>query len=362
MKVHVLRSDILEAMQRVQYSASGKGIMPILSGVKIDCSDGAMELSATDLESYTVTGCEANVEETGACVVNMKTFLEYLRGSGDERLAMECTANELKVQGEKSTVRLYVMPVEDFPARPEVDIPVLEEMQAGEIFRAVSKVSRAASKDEKRPTLMGVYMEVAEGEVRLVSTDSYRLAIEVLRGGFKVREEGDYIIPAASLVNLARAAGREGSLNIWRDENRGQLRFDVDGITHMIRLIEGKFPKYGQFIPEETNISIEADKKGLLDALKRISLISSTVKITAKEGVMLLEGESREVGEGKEEVETVHTGEEINIAFNTTFLEDGIQSLEGEKVVLGLNEPLKPGVVKEKDGREFTYVIMPIRM
>lgn len=361
MKIDVLRGDMLDAIQKVQYSASGRGLMPILSGVKIDCEEGEVVLSATDLESYTVYGFTANVEETGSCVVNIKTLLDYLRDSGDEKLSLIYSGNELTIKGDKSVISLFTMPVDDFPQQPVVDIDVLEGLDAKRFFNAVQKVSKAASKDEKRPTLTGVFMEVKEDVIRLVSTDSYRLAVEEIRGDVKIAEEGEYIIPASSLVNLSRAV-REGSLNVKRDENRGQLKFEVEGVRHFIRLIEGKFPKYEQFIPGETRIQVEVDKKEILSALKRISLISGTVKINAKPEVIILEAESREVGEGKEEVKSVHQGEEINIAFNAAFLEDGLQALEGEKALICVNEPLKPGLVKEKEGDGFRYVIMPIRL
>lgn len=362
MKIDVLKGDILEALQKVQYSASGKGIMPILSGVKIESSESEVVLSATDLESYTVSSFQTAVKEKGSCVVNLKTLLEYLRDSSDEKLEIECEENELRVVGTKSRIRIYTMPVEDFPAHPRIEKMVLEGLEAGRFFNAVNKVSRAASKDEKRPTLMGVYFEIREGVIRLVSTDRYRLTVKEVTGEFKVEEEGEFIVPASSLVNLARVAGKAGKINMMRDENKGQLKFEAEGLDHFIRLIEGKFPKYEQFIPEETRTNIEVDKKEMIDAIKRISLINNTVKISAKQGLLILEGESREVGEGKEELEVLQQGEDINIAFNASFLEDGLQSLEGEKALIGVNESLKPGVVTEKEGADFKYIIMPIRL
>ena len=140
------------------------------------------------------------------------------------------------------------------------------------------------------------------------------------------------------------------------------MKFEVGGLDHFIRLMEGKFPKYEQFIPEETRTNIEVEKKEMIDATKRISLVSNTVKISAKQGLLILEGESREVGEGKEELGVSQQGEDVNIAFNASFLEDGLQSLEGDKALIGVNEPLKPGVITEKDGAGFKYIIMPIRL
>ena len=362
MKFTALREDLLNAVQLVQYSASAKGMMPILSGVKIASEDGSLVLHATDLESYTVAECAANVEQEGECVVNLKVLMDFLRDSKDEKVAVGIVGNEMVLEGEKAVFKLFTMPPEDFPNVPVVNIPVLEEVEGKEFIPAVQKVAKAASRDEKRPTLMGILMEIEEGGIRMVSTDSYRLAIRTMKEGYKSLENGQYIIPSSAMANLARIAGKEEKIGVYRDENMGQIRFAIGKSNHIIRLIEGKFPKYGQFIPESLEKTVEVDKEEMMGALKRASLISSTIKMNAGGDGLTLLSESREVGEGKEKVAASYDGEDIEIAFNSRFLEDGIASVDGEKVVLGISEPLKPGIIKEKEGEDFMYIIMPIRL
>lgn len=387
MKVSVIRQDLSAAMQRVQYSSSSKGIMPILSGVKIETADGELVLHSTDLESYTTTRCAANVEEEGTCVVSLKVFSDFLKDSDDEKINMITLGNEMVLEGYNSTFKLFTMPPEDFPSPPNVAIPLIEELELSGFLPAVQRVSRAASRDDKRPTLMGILLELEEGELRMVSTDSYRLAMQRLGEGYKVLEAGQYIIPASSLVSLTRMAARGEKtsvykdekkeitvdaspkravpgekVNVYRDENRGQVRFDLGSTDLIIRLIEGKFPKYGQFIPESMETTLEMGKDELQGALKRVSLIGSTIKMAVRQGETVLSSESREVGEGSERLPSEYNGEEMEIAFNHRFLEDGITSLEGEKVVFSISEPLKPGAIREKDSQDFIYIIMPIRI
>ncbi len=250
MKFSALREDLLNAVQTVQYSANAKGMMPILSGVKIEGMGEGLIIHATDLESYSITNCTANVEQIGDCVVSLKVLMDMLRDSRDEKVDVEVVGNEMVMQGQKSIIKLFTMPVEDFPNVPVVDIPVLEEIEREIFVPAVQKVSRAASRDEKRPTLLGILLEIEENEIKMVSTDSYRLAIRTIKEGFGVKETGQYIIPSSALANFTRIAGKKGKINMYRDENRGQVRFDVGESNYIIRLIEGKFPKYGQFIPE----------------------------------------------------------------------------------------------------------------
>jgi DNA polymerase III subunit beta len=362
MKFSALREDLLNAMQTVQYSANTKGMMPILSGIKIEVKEGEILLHATDLEAYTTTKCSANIEKIGVCVVNLKVVMDILRDSNDEKLDVEVTGNEMVLKGQKSLIKLFTMPAEDFPSPPEVNIPVIEALDKAIFLPAVQKVSRAASRDEKRPTLLGIYMEVEEKEINMVSTDSYRLSIRKIKEGFTRGEQAKYIIPASAMLNLARIAGKKGTMDVYRDENGGQVRFEMEGTSHTIRLIEGKFPKYGQFIPESLEQIAEVNREEIMGALKRASLISSTVKMKINADGITVSSESRDIGEGKENVSVVYTGDEIEIAFNSRFLEDGIQSIDGESVILGMSEPLKPGIIKEKDMEDFMYIIMPIRL
>ena len=362
MKFTALREDLVNAVQIVQFSSDSKGMMPILSGVKVESSEGTLTFYTTDLESYTTTKSPANVEEEGVCVVNLKVFGDYLKDSNDEKVTVSVVGNEMVLEGENSLFKLFTMPPEDFPNSPDVNIPLIEELGVEEFIPAVLKISKAASKDEKRPTLLGILMEVERDGLNMVSTDSYRLAIKKIKGDFSGSEKGQLIIPSAAMVNLSRIVGKKEKVGVYRDENKGQVRFSAGDTDYMIRLIEGKFPKYGQFIPETMEGMVEVDKEELISAMKRVSLINSTIRLKVNEEGITLTSESREVGEGSEKISSSYSGEEINIAFNNRFLEDGITSIDGEKVVLAISEPLKPGIVREKEKEDFMYIIMPIRL
>src|SRR4030042_3614794 len=165
MKFDVLRKDLYSAVQKVQYSSNTRGMMPILSGIKLESQEGQIALHSTDLESYTVTECAANIKEGGTCVVSLKVFMDYLKDSRDEKLEVELSGNEMVLKGQKSVFKLFTMPPEDFPNVPEVNIPVLEDLESSVFLNTVQKTAKAASRDEKRPTLMGILLEIEEEEI-----------------------------------------------------------------------------------------------------------------------------------------------------------------------------------------------------
>ncbi|MBC7252845.1 MAG: DNA polymerase III subunit beta [Actinobacteria bacterium] len=362
MKLEVLKEDFQKALQLVQHSVSSRSVMPILSGVKIEARGDRVELLTTDLESSSTTRCTANVETEGVCVVSHKILLDLFRDSRDEKLVLELEGSELQVKGENNLFRIFTMPADDFPSAPDVGVLIVDGLDESTFSKSVQAVSKAASRDEKRPTLTGIYMEIDEDEIRLVSTDSYRLAVKKMKDGYTVVEKGSYIVPAAPLLNFSRIVKGEGTVKVYRDDNEGQLKFEDRNIEFTVRLIEGKFPRYEQFIPEQTEKTLEIRKEEFLNALKRVSLVNSTVKLQIGEGKVVVNTESRDVGEGKETLEVDYKGDPVTIAFNGKFLEDGITSIEGDTVVVGVNEPLKPGLIKEKGREDFMYIIMPIRI
>lgn len=362
MKFEVLKDDLQKALQTVQHSVSTRSVMPILSGVMLEAAEGKVRVFTTDLESSTTTSCAASVEEAGTCVVSHKILLDLFRDSRDEKMVLQATGNELEVKGERNLFRIFTMPEEDFPKPPEVDKPVIRNLDVSVFINSVQAVAKAASRDEKRPTLTGIYMEVGKEEIRMVSTDSYRLAVKKLRDGFQVEEEKSFIIPAQPLLNFSRLVGGDVSLVIYEDENSGQLKFDDGRASFTVRLIDGKFPRYEQFIPESTEKNVEINKDEFISALKRASLVNTTIKLQVEPGRVVLSSESRDVGKGVETLAVEYQGDPVTIAFNGKFLEDGITSTDGETVVVGINEPLKPGVIRKKEGDDFIYVIMPIRI
>jgi len=362
MKFQALREDLVKSMQLQQHSVSSRSVMPILTGTRMEAGEGKVCFASTDLESYTLTSCPANVEESGVAVVSHKIFSDLLRDLKDEKLYIAMQGNEMVIEGQDAQFKLYTMPNEDFPNLPEVGIRIAEVDDCKSFISSIVKAVRSASKDEKRPTLMGILLELKGEGIKMVSTDSYRLTVQNLDGSMKVQEEGSYIVPAAALQNLSRMYGGTGSMEIYRDENRGQLRFHMEDADYFIRLIEGKFPKYEQFIPEDIQKKVELSKERFLGALKRTSLVNTTVKMDIASDRLVLSSESRDIGEGRETLECRYNGDPMVIAFNSKFLEDGIMGVEEEEVTIVVNEPLKPGLVKGKEGDDYLYVIMPIRI
>lgn len=362
MRVLCLREDLVDGLQLSLPFSAQRGSLPILGGVFLDAKENSLSLKTTDLNTFFSTALSCDIEREGKCVVSARLLLDILKDMEEERIAMEVEENLLSVEGISSRFQLHTMPWEDFPAEPEKGEPLVDDIPAETLARSLEKVSRAASRDEKRPVLTGIYLEVKEDGITLVSTDSYRLSLMTVTDGFNVMRNGNYIIPSQISQGVNRLAQKNQKFHVYGGEAGSYLTLVSGENAIKVRLIEGKFPKYEQFIPKETEKETLVDRKRILSALRRVTHVGSTVKIELEEDRMRLSTLSKDVGEAWEEVPVEYKGEGITIAFNGKFLEDGISSVEGERVYIGLTEPLKPAIIKEEGSDAFLYLVMPVRL
>ncbi len=174
-------------------------------------------------------------------------------------------------------------------------------------------MAKAASRDDKRPILQGVLLDIQGDLINLVSTDSYRLAATSITLEERAASDETFIIPARAMQELSRWGGKDSALSISRSE--GQVRFDFGQSVMLVREIEGKFPNWKQLIPEGQKISLRVNREILLSAIKRASIIGTTVMMEVGEGELTISSENREVGRSDEKLEAAVEGGAIKIAF-----------------------------------------------
>jgi DNA polymerase-3 subunit beta len=363
-KVRVVceRERVVQKLQQALPFAGKLASPPITTGYLLEARDNCLVIKSTDLVTFFGTYLDCNVLVDGECVVNAKLLLGILKDMEGESVAMEAKKNILAIKDTSSHFQLHTMPIEDYPAEPAAGDLVADGIPADTLADALEKVARAAAKTGARYELMGVYVDIREDGITLVGTDSYRLSLVRLIGDYGVSREWTCIISAPAVHGLSRLPTEGRVCYLYGGPGSSYLTLDMEDTYLRTRLVEGKYPKYEQFIPESVTKEVLAGKKRLLSALRRVTHIGSTVKIELEENRMRLSTLSKDVGEAWEEVPVEYKGESITIAFNGKFLEDGISSVEGEKVYIGLTEPLKPAVIKEEGSDAFLYLVMPVRL
>ena len=363
MKFRCDRDDLSEALQTVQRGVSTRPGIPALTGVLLQAEEaGALVSTTTDLEVSARLALEAvQIQESGTALVPARLLGDMVKSFPEAPVEFDADASQARIRCASFEGTIRLLPAEDFPAWQDPS-GTRVQVVAGAFAEAVSQVARAASRDEARPTLTGVLLEVNREGVTLVATDSYRLAVRELTataGG-----EAQAIVPERALTEAGRAAANDekGGTELLLDQS--QAAFRSGPLTLTSRLIEGQFPNYRQLLPEGYESRLVVGRQQLLDAVKRVGLLArenTPIRMEFNALGVRLTSSSPDLGGAVEAVEATYDGDEITVAFNPNYLADGLQVATGDTVRLEVRDGLKPGVLRG-EGEAFTYLVMPVRL
>ncbi|MDP9241968.1 MAG: DNA polymerase III subunit beta [Actinomycetota bacterium] len=362
MKFRCDRDALSEALQIVQRGVSSRPGIPALTGVLMEASSGGtLMLTTTDLEVSAKLALDVQVTEEGTALVPARLLGDMVKSLSDAPVDFDADQGQARISCAAYEGSLRLLPAEDFPSLqgPGGTKVVVEAPRFAE---AVSQVARAASRDEARPVLTGVLVEVNREGVTLVATDSYRLAVRDLTA--TAEGEAKVIVPERAMSEAGRAASADekGEVEVFLDAS--QVSFRIGSLALTSRLIEGEFPNYRQLLPEAYESRLIVSRQLLIDAVRRVGLLArdtTPVRMEFNALGVRLSSSSPDLGQAVEAVEARYEGEDITAAFNPNYLADGLAAASGESVRLEVRDGLKPGIVKG-EGEEFTYLVMPVRL
>ena len=372
MKFRCERDTLVEALataSRVVTTRSSTS--PALGGVRVGVEGNRLTVVGTDLDLTVRVEVEAIGLDDGACVTPARLTADIVRSLEPGAVTFEGGEEEVEISAARSRFVVRTYPVEDYPVLPEPR-PQQVVLPAAGLAEALRQVVRAASNDDARPLLTGVLV-AAEGDgIRLVATDSYRLALRDLAGTRPLPEGTEQIlVPARALNELQRLLPATGG----KDETGGEVgfsvgeldaTFSVGGVQLTTRLLDGRFPDYRQLIPPGYPNSLRVGKEALLDALRRVRLLvrdnTTPVRLSLSAGSVVLSVQSQDLGNASEDVDADYQGEELTIAFNPTYLIDGVEAALGDEVILDTVDATKPATVRAPEHDDYRYLLMPVRV
>jgi DNA polymerase-3 subunit beta len=356
------RDTLAEAVATAQRTvASRSGALPVLQDLRISASDSGLELVGSDLEITNRVQVPAQVEEPGVAVVP-KLIGEIVRKLSDPSVTVHVTGDEAVITSGRFTTSLRLKPAEDYPRLAPGDGQGVK-VDAAQFASALRQVVRAASKDDLRPILTGVLLTAHGGGLRLVATDSYRLAVRDLKGVSMLEEGQRVLVAAKGLAEVQRLAG-DGEIDVALRERDVVFRTSRAEVT--ARLIEGEFPNYEQLIPSGYPNRLTVAKDVLLDAVDRVQIVgqnrdNAAVRLSMSTSGLELSMSAQDVGNAHESIDAKFEGSELTVAFNPVFLRDGVDAIDATEVCLETIDPLKPATLRANEGGEFLYLLMPVR-
>jgi DNA polymerase-3 subunit beta len=370
MKLSLSTAQLLAQLQTVSRVASTRSAVQALSGVMISApEDGTPELRATDMEIGLRVPLSAEVQRPGSAVLPARLLLEVARSLPADELTMELRSSEQDVEliCGPATFHLRTLRSEDFPSLPEPEPQTRITLPTEAFVNTITRVARSASRDETRPVLTGILMSATGAELRMVSTDSYRLSVKqtTLEPALAPESSLEANVPARALQELARIAQGTQSESLAVSVGQNQVVFELDDVVLSSRLIDGQFPNYRQLLPESVEHELRLSSAEMTDVVRRISLLAqrnTPLRLSFSEGTLTISAQTPDVGEASEAIPVPFHGELFEIGFNAEFLRDGLESIESDELVLKLISPLRPGLIETPETGDFVYLIMPIRL
>ena len=370
------RKELFEGIQTVGKAVATRSSLPILTHVRIAAKDGKVSMMATDLEmwmEHTLPGI--SITEDGAATAPARNFTELLAAmpDADVSVTVEDETNTLHLRCLKANYKLLGLSADEFPLLPQVKEDSRFVMDRETLRDAIKQTIFATSTDETRAILTGVLVVFQGDSLKLVATDTHRLAVR----DCPVKEgtgSASAIVPSRAMNELLRIIGNEeGEVVVTLSGN--QIQFQIDDekgskTTLISRLIDGQFPNYERVIPAQATKTLTVEREPLAAAVKRASIVardsaSRIVLRTTEDGDKLtITAESGSVGNAYEEVEVARTGDDspVEIAFNAKYLADVLNVLDTEGLHIELTEPLRPGVIRPTDDADYLCVLMPMQV
>lgn len=373
MKLRVEHDVFADAVSWVARTIPSRPSLPVLAGMKIEADkDGVVALSSYDPDISSHAVIEAAVDEPGTTLVHGRLLSDFARALPNKPIDMELKGAKLEVVCGSSHISMQSMPLEDYPSPPPM--PEVSGVVDGALWQeTVAQVVTAASSDDTLPLLVSVCIEIEGKTMSLMATDRYRLAVRDLTWEPSNEDASHRILVRASrLSDIAKALGSVGKVELAIDNSgrTGMIGFSAAGRHNVARLIDGEYPQVRNLFPSEATGYAVIGRQEMLDAIKRARLVvekNSAVRLSFSEGQVILEAGQGDNAQTSEALEATLHGEDIVMAFNPSFLQEGLGATSAPYVRLSFTSASKPAVltpqpeIDGEDDQEFRLLLMPIR-
>ena len=385
LKFRLVRESFAEAVSWVAKNLPTRPAVPVLSGVLLTGSDEGLTISGFDYEVSAEAQVAAEIASPGSVLVSGRLLSDITRALPDKPVDFYVDGNRVSLTCGSARFSLPTMGVEDYPT-----LPVLPEetgtLPADVFAEAISQVAIAAGRDDTLPMLTGIRVEISGDTVVLAATDRFRLAVRELTWSALASDvEAAVLVPAKTLSEAAKTGsdGADIRLSLGSGSGVGKeglLGISGNGKRSTTRLLDAEFPKFRQLLPAEHTSVATINVAELTEAIKLVALVAdrgAQVRMEFGDGMLRLSAGADDVGRAEEDLPVDFAGEPLTIAFNPTYLTDGLASVHSERVSFGFTTPGKPALLRPAfDGDEvpsgsgpfaapptdYVYLLMPVRL
>lgn len=368
MKFTIMRPELSLLLANVISVVPPKSTLPILSTILLEAKGDTLKATSTDLDMSIAASVKAQVFSEGSVCIPAKRFNDIVRELPADEVRIAVEDYRVKVECARGKYAISGMDPADFPKMPSFKSEHRFTLHSDVLKKGEKRCLYATSTDESRPVLNGVLFQLFPNELRMVATDGHRLAKASFSGDF-VKEKTEAIVPPKALRQAVKIAPEEGG-PVEIALSKSYILMEMGNSVICSRVLEGPFPNYEQVIPKETNKKLTVNRDELIDAIKRVAILSDTVthqiKFALRKDKVDLSVSTADVGEGQETVPTVeYVGDEMDVGYNANYILDILRSMDSDEAKFSLNTPLNAGLVEpvhKDEGEDLLCLIMPLRL
>jgi DNA polymerase-3 subunit beta len=362
MKLQVTQENLAKALGTVARVANTRNTLPILANVLLKTDKNRLSIAATNLDIAITHHIGSKIEKDGAITVPARLMQDFVSSLPDSVLNLELTDNKLHITTDQYQSTINGVAADDFPVMPAISGGTSWKLPARDFKKVLSQVVFAASSDDARPVLTGVYFHSSGGEVVAVATDSYRLAENKLG---KNKAAVNFLVPSTAAADLLRIIDdSDKEVSVTHDDQ--QVLFQVGDVTLVARLIEGNYPDYRKLIPAKFATTAKLQKADFINIAKVSSLFaresagSITIKVDKSAKEVSINAVASQLGENtaKATAAVVGSGE---VTLNSRYLIDALNAFGGNEIEFCFNGKLEPCILRSSNDPSYLHLIMPLR-
>jgi DNA polymerase-3 subunit beta len=362
MKLQVTQENLSKALSSVARIANSRNALPILGNVLLKTVDNRLSVAATNLDIAITHYIGSKVTSEGAITVPARLMQDFVSSLPNGVIDLELDEHKLHISTNQYKSTINGVAADDFPVMPAISGGISWDIPALVFKKGLQQTVLAASSDEARPILTGVYLHSHDGMLYIVATDSYRLAEKAL---IKHKGQISLLIPAGAMQDMLRILG-DGDETVHITHDDQQILFRVGEVELVSRLIEGSYPDYRKLIPESFETNATLSREDLTNITKVSSLFaresagSVTIKVDEVSKQVSINSVASQLGENtaSAQAEITGTGE---VTLNSRYILDALHVLTGDKVTFQFNGKLDPSLLSDPANKDYKHVVMPLR-
>jgi DNA polymerase-3 subunit beta len=368
MQFFINKDTFLDGMMKVQGIIEKKHTIPILANVLIEAKNNEIIITATDLEVGLRSKYKAKVIDEGKITVSAKKLFEIIKELPDKEINFNSKSNFwVEIKCHKSIFNLVGLSPDEFPKFPDVQLGN-SSISKTNLSEMIEKTLFSVSSDETKFNLTGIFIKSNNAnKFVFVSTDGHRLSLiqRTIEKKLDEKYSEGFILPKKGIIEIKKLLETMDE-NVVMGISDNNFSISNEKITLIMRMVDGDFPDYNRVIPDKGKNSAIIDKNLFLHALKRISILSSEkskgVKINLKKDSLILTSSNPDVGDAKEEIDIVYSGDDITIGFNAKYIIEILQVIKNENIIFNLKDNISPGRINPEGDEDHISVIMPMRL